>query len=208
MRIYLIPSREPGSSLAAWDGVWDQTVLKFLQNWIWRLYSVIWRLYEWIWLRPTRWSKKGAWQVSHGRPQQIGEDCCLTTGHGHWYTNNQGCHGTGKTGNLKVHFSRQGKHRKFAKNIKKMFLHREFTTNTGKFLRVKKKKNLQFIWMKLPSSFVIPGSWSVSFWLLFHKLLRGLLKWIYSGLYSSLGKERMAMVVMEAIYKLKLLFVD
>ena len=27
----------------------------------------------------------------------------------------QGCHGTGKTGNLKVHFSRQGKHRKFAK---------------------------------------------------------------------------------------------
>ena len=27
----------------------------------------------------------------------------------------QGCHGTGKTGNLKVHFSRQGKHREFAK---------------------------------------------------------------------------------------------
>ena len=26
----------------------------------------------------------------------------------------QGCHGTGKTGNLKVHFSRQGKHREFA----------------------------------------------------------------------------------------------
>ena len=38
----------------------------------------------------------------------------------------QGCHGTGKTGNLKVHFSRQGKHREFAKNIKNMFLHREF----------------------------------------------------------------------------------
>ena len=27
----------------------------------------------------------------------------------------QGCHGTGKTGNLKVHSSRQGKHREFAK---------------------------------------------------------------------------------------------
>ena len=27
----------------------------------------------------------------------------------------QGCHGTGKTGNLKVHLSRQGKHREFAK---------------------------------------------------------------------------------------------
>ena len=27
----------------------------------------------------------------------------------------QGCHGTGKTGNLKVHFARQGKHREFAK---------------------------------------------------------------------------------------------
>ena len=27
----------------------------------------------------------------------------------------QGCHGTGKTGNLKVNFSRQGKHREFAK---------------------------------------------------------------------------------------------
>ena len=47
----------------------------------------------------------------------------------------QGCHGTGKTGktgNLEVHFSRQGKHREFAKNIKNMFLYREFTTNTGK----------------------------------------------------------------------------
>ena len=27
---------------------------------------------------------------------------------------NQGGHGTGKTGNLDVHFSRQGKHREFA----------------------------------------------------------------------------------------------
>ena len=31
----------------------------------------------------------------------------------------QGCHGTGKTGNLKVHFSRQGKHREFAKKYSK-----------------------------------------------------------------------------------------
>ena len=55
-------------------------------------------------------------------------------GGGGWYEvpSEQGCHGTGKTGNLKVHFSRQGKHREFAKNIKNMFLHREFTTNTGK----------------------------------------------------------------------------
>ena len=30
-------------------------------------------------------------------------------------TQKQGCHGTGKTGNLKVNFSRQGKHREFAK---------------------------------------------------------------------------------------------
>ena len=32
---------------------------------------------------------------------------------------NQGCHGTGKTGNLNVHFSRQGKHREFAKKYLK-----------------------------------------------------------------------------------------
>ena len=55
---------------------------------------------------------------------------------------NQGCHGSGKTGNLKVHFSRQGKHRESAKNIKNMVLHREFTTNTGKILRVKKDNEL------------------------------------------------------------------
>ena len=48
----------------------------------------------------------------------------------------QGCHGTGKTGNLEVHFSRQGKHREFAKN---MFLHREFNCNTGKIWRWRKK---------------------------------------------------------------------
>ena len=42
----------------------------------------------------------------------------------------------GKKGNLEVHFSRQGKHREFAKKNKNMFLHREFANNTGKFLRV------------------------------------------------------------------------
>ena len=47
----------------------------------------------------------------------------------------QGGHGTGKTGNLEVHFSRQGKHREFAKNIKNMVLHREFNFNTGKIWR-------------------------------------------------------------------------
>ena len=54
--------------------------------------------------------------------------------------------------------------------------------------------------MELPSSCVVPGSWSVDFWLLFCKLLRGLLRSIYSGLYGSLGKEGAAMVMMEAIY--------
>ena len=39
-----------------------------------------------------------------------------------WSTYNQGCHGTGKTGNLAVNFSRQGKHREFSKFN---FLHRE-----------------------------------------------------------------------------------
>ena len=54
----------------------------------------------------------------------------------------QGCHSTGKTGNLEVHFSRQEKHREFAKNIKNMFLHREFTTNTGKIWSWKKIMSL------------------------------------------------------------------
>ena len=56
----------------------------------------------------------------------------------------QGGHGTGKTGktgNLEVHFSRQGKHREFAKNIKNVFLHREFNSNTGKIWRWEKKNN-------------------------------------------------------------------
>ena len=57
--------------------------------------------------------------------------------------------------------------------------------------------------MELLSGCVVKGSWSVNFWLLFCKLLRGLLNWIYSSLCGSLGKERMAMGEMEAIYKLK-----
>ena len=43
----------------------------------------------------------------------------------------QGGHSTGKTGNLAVNFSRQGKHREFSKFI---FLHRENGANTGKIL--------------------------------------------------------------------------
>ena len=43
----------------------------------------------------------------------------------------QGGHGTGKTANLAVNFSRQGKHREFSKFN---FLHRENCANTGKIL--------------------------------------------------------------------------
>ena len=42
---------------------------------------------------------------------------------------NQGGHGTGKTGNLAVNFSRQGIHREFSEF---KFLHRENCANTGK----------------------------------------------------------------------------
>ena len=45
----------------------------------------------------------------------------------------QGGHGTGKTGNLAVNFSRQGKHREFSKF---KFLHRENCGNTGKILKI------------------------------------------------------------------------
>ena len=45
----------------------------------------------------------------------------------------QGGHGTGKTGNLAVNFSRQGKHREF---IKFNSLHRENCGNTGKILKI------------------------------------------------------------------------
>ena len=50
-----------------------------------------------------------------------------------WDRSVQGGHGTGKTGNLAVNFSRQGKHREFSKFI---FLHRENGTNTGKILKI------------------------------------------------------------------------
>ena len=45
----------------------------------------------------------------------------------------QGGHGTGKTENLAVNFSRQGKHREFSKFN---FLHRENCANTGKILKI------------------------------------------------------------------------
>ena len=45
----------------------------------------------------------------------------------------QGGHGIGKTGNLAVNFSRQGKHREFSKFI---FLHRENGANTRKILKI------------------------------------------------------------------------
>ena len=50
----------------------------------------------------------------------------------------QSCHGTGETGNLKVHFSRQGKHREFPKNIKNMFYTRYLPPAQGKFQKLKK----------------------------------------------------------------------
>ena len=49
------------------------------------------------------------------------------------YIQCQGGHGTGKTGNLAVNFSRQGKHREFSKFN---FLHRENCSNTGKILKI------------------------------------------------------------------------
>ena len=45
----------------------------------------------------------------------------------------QSGHGTGKTGNLAVNFSRQGKHREFSQFY---FLHRENCANTGKILKI------------------------------------------------------------------------
>ena len=50
------------------------------------------------------------------------------------YNNYQGGHGTGKTGNLAVNSSRQGKHGEFSKFN---FLHRENCGNTGKILLLK-----------------------------------------------------------------------
>ena len=53
----------------------------------------------------------------------------------------QGCHGTGKTGNLKVHFSRQGKHREFAKKyLKNVFTQRIYHQHRENLSVFKKKK--------------------------------------------------------------------
>ena len=52
--------------------------------------------------------------------------------------------GTGKTGNLDVHFSRQGKHGNFAKKIKYMISHRDFTSNSETILKFKKEDLLEF----------------------------------------------------------------
>ena len=52
----------------------------------------------------------------------------------------QGCHGTGKTGNLEVPFSRQGKHREFAKNIKNMFFTQGIYHQHREKFRVERKK--------------------------------------------------------------------
>ena len=54
----------------------------------------------------------------------------------------QGCHGTGKKGNLKVHFSRQEKHRKCTKILKIGFYTGNLPPNTRKILRVKKNNEL------------------------------------------------------------------
>ena len=50
-----------------------------------------------------------------------------------WRNFIQGDHATGKTGNLAVNFSRQGKHREFSKFN---FLHRKNCGNTGKILKI------------------------------------------------------------------------
>ena len=52
----------------------------------------------------------------------------------------QGCHGTGKTGNLKVHFSRQGKHREFAKKYLKYVVTQGIYHQHRENLSVLKKK--------------------------------------------------------------------
>ena len=76
----------------------------------------------------------------------------------------QGCHGTGKTGNLKVHFSRQGKHREFAKkiflNVFTRGIYHQHRENLS-VLKKNNKKNLKFKWVELPSGCVVPGSWSL-----------------------------------------------
>ena len=64
----------------------------------------------------------------------------------------QGGHGTGKTGNLAVNFSRQGKHREFSKFN---FLHRENCGNTGKILKIQNfLKILLLKWQQCDGAFL------------------------------------------------------
>ena len=63
----------------------------------------------------------------------------------------QGGHGTGKTGNLAVNFSRQGKHREFSKFN---FLHRENCGNTGKILKIYFLKILLLKWQQCDGAFL------------------------------------------------------
>ena len=64
----------------------------------------------------------------------------------------QGGHGTGKTGNLAVNFSRQGKHREFSKFN---FLHRENCGNTGKILKIENfLKILLLKWQQCDRAFL------------------------------------------------------
>ena len=46
----------------------------------------------------------------------------------------QDCHGTGKIGNLTLHFPDKENTGNLPKTIKTMFLHREFTSNTNQIL--------------------------------------------------------------------------
>ena len=64
----------------------------------------------------------------------------------------QGDHGTGKTGNLAVNFSRQGKHREF---IKFNFLRGENCANTGKILKIQNfLKILLLKWQQCDGAFL------------------------------------------------------
>ena len=62
--------------------------------------------------------------------QFLGKDAC------------QGCHGTGKTGNLEVHFPDRENTMNLPKDTKKIFLHREFNYQHRENLEVKKKELL------------------------------------------------------------------
>ena len=63
----------------------------------------------------------------------------------------QGGHGTGKTGNLAVNFSRQVKHREFSKLN---FLHRENCGNTGKILKIENFLKILLKWQQGNGAFL------------------------------------------------------